>query len=95
MSQCSTTIRGSCGLMVGAIIVPPPPGPMMVQGSKRGAGAGLSAARAIAGSSNVRSTFGKERSLSAAAATMLRPACRWIFDNVVRIIALSAFLSIP
>src|ERR1035441_6122823 len=55
MSQCSTTILGSCGLMVGAIIVPPPPGPTMVQGSKRGAGPGLVAARAIAGSMHARS----------------------------------------
>src|ERR1022692_1711397 len=54
MSQCSTTILGSCGLMVGAIIVPPPPGPTMVQGSKRGAGPGLVAARAIAGSIHAR-----------------------------------------
>jgi hypothetical protein len=49
---------------------------------------------AIAGSSNVRSTFGKERSLSAAAATGLRLRYCWIFDNVVRIISLSVFLSI-
>ena len=38
MSQCSTTILGSCGLIVGAIIVPPPPGPMMVQGSEARSG---------------------------------------------------------
>src|ERR1019366_3174440 len=54
MSQCSTTMLGSCGLMAGAIIVPPPPGPTMVQGSKRGAGPGLVAARAIAGSIHAR-----------------------------------------
>src|ERR1035441_7744421 len=54
MSQCSTTILGSCGLIVGAIMVPPPPGPTMVQGSKRGAGPGLVAARAIAGSIHAR-----------------------------------------
>src|ERR1035441_10112762 len=54
MSQCSTTMLGSCGLMVGAIIVPPPPGPTMVQGSKRGAGPDLVAARAIAGSIHAR-----------------------------------------
>jgi hypothetical protein len=74
--------------MVGAIIVPPPPGPMMVQGSKRGAGAGLSAARAIAGSSNVRTNFGKERSLFGCGGDPTAPRGCWIFGNFVRIIAL-------
>src|ERR1035441_7211943 len=61
MSQCSTTTFGSCGLMVGEIIVPPPPGPIMVQGSNRGAGPGLAAASMIAGSVKARTTRGKQR----------------------------------
>src|SRR5215468_9359876 len=40
--------------MVGAIIVPPPPGPTMVQGSKRGAGPGFVAASSSAGSAHAR-----------------------------------------
>src|SRR5258708_5698142 len=36
MSQCSMMTLGLCGLMVGAIIVPPPPGPRILQESNRG-----------------------------------------------------------
>src|ERR1035441_7890893 len=74
MSQCSTTILGSCGLMVGAIIVPPPPGPTMVQGSKRGAGPGSAAARAMAGSIHARTVvrFIGVHYLSAECLTVLR-----------------------
>src|ERR1700732_5050801 len=43
MSQSSSTVLGSCGLIVGRNIPPAPPGPIIFQASKRGAGPRLAA----------------------------------------------------
>ena len=43
MSHPRRTTFGSCGLRTGRRIVPPPPGPITLQASRRGPGAAASA----------------------------------------------------
>src|SRR5664279_6018318 len=56
MSQCSRTRFGSCGLIVGASMVPPPPGPITCHVSKRGAGPGVFGGVFTAAAARIRGT---------------------------------------